>query len=82
MLLSTVMWSTDGWDAPATVAGSVANPEKTYPRAVFMCLAFCVVSTALPVMVGISYYPDRKQWETKHGFWAQVGVIIIECQSS
>lgn len=40
------------WDSASSFAGEVENPGKTYPRALFACVALVVLCYGLPILVG------------------------------
>jgi len=84
------MWNYTGWDSLGTFAAEVSNSSKTYPRAVGITLLLNSVIFILPIMVGLSVYPDFTQW--KSGFhitiaayfapWLAVAVMIGAVLSS
>lgn len=76
VLLSTIMWATDGYDAPAALAGSVAEPSKNYPRAVFCVCIISLLTVLLPIITALSFMPDFHQWSAKTGIWAHVADMV------
>ena len=52
--LVPVMWSYDGWADPASMAGEIADPQRTLPRAL-IAGAVCVMLVYLLVNVGFLY---------------------------
>jgi amino acid transporter len=68
------MWNYMGWDNASTVAVEVDEPQRTYPRAVFLAVGIVTLSYLLPVgavwLTGLS----PSAWET--GFWSDVAGMI------
>ncbi|HUA89864.1 MAG TPA: amino acid permease, partial [Steroidobacteraceae bacterium] len=52
--LVPVMWTYDGWADPASMAGEIADPQRTLPRAL-IAGAVCVMLVYLLVNVGFLY---------------------------
>jgi len=42
MWTNLALWNTNGWDSTSTFAGEVQDPEKTYPRAIFLAQFFVI----------------------------------------
>jgi amino acid transporter len=58
--LIPVLWSYDGWADPATMAGEIADPQRSLPRALISG-ALCVTLVYLIVNVGFLYaLPPRE----------------------
>lgn len=72
--LFTVMWNYLGWDSLSTVAEEVQEPQKTYPKALAICLPLIVVVYLLPCLVGIVVDRDFAAWDA--GTWTTVGQKI------
>jgi len=68
------MWNYLGWDSLSTVAEEVQEPQKTYPRALAICLPIVVLVYLLPTLVGLVAYPDYKSWSD--GSWTTVASHI------
>jgi amino acid transporter len=51
--LFVVMWNYMGWELPSVAGDEVANPKKTYPRAMTLVLVAAIATYALPVMAGL-----------------------------
>ncbi len=47
--LLIAMWNYMGWDGASTIAADVDNPQRTYPRAMFLAVTLVTVSYLLPV---------------------------------
>jgi len=72
--LFTVMWNYLGWDSLSTVAEEVENPQRTYPRALAICLPLIILVYLLPTLVGLVAYHDFGTWES--GTWTTVAEKI------
>lgn len=48
--LLVAMWNYMGWDGASTIAAEVENPQRTYPRAMFLAVAIVSLSYLLPVV--------------------------------
>uniref|UniRef100_A0A7S0RHE9 Amino acid permease/ SLC12A domain-containing protein n=1 Tax=Pyramimonas obovata TaxID=1411642 RepID=A0A7S0RHE9_9CHLO len=68
---AVMLWNTSGFDNAGTCAAEVANPGKTYPRALAISVVLVMASYALPTLVGIYYIPDMDEWED--GVFVDVG---------
>jgi amino acid transporter len=72
--LFVVMWNYLGWDSLSTVAEEVENPQKTYPKALAICMPLVIIVYLLPTLVGLVAYPDYKSWDD--GSWTTVAQHI------
>jgi amino acid transporter len=65
------MWNYMGWDNTSTIAGEVHNPQKNYPRLMWISVALVSV-TYLITVVAISHSGlDPNSWTT--GGWVDAG---------
>lgn len=60
--LTVLLWNTSGFDSAGSVAGEVAEPSTSYPRALIATVALMTLSYSLPTLVGYAYVPDRDDW--------------------
>jgi amino acid transporter len=68
------MWNYMGWDNVSTVAGEVDRPQRTYPLAMAIAVAFVTLSYILPIAaVALTGLP-ASQWST--GGWADVARAV------
>jgi amino acid transporter len=68
------MWNYMGWDNASTVAGEVADPQKTYPRVMFITLAAIALSYILPIAaIWITGLPSRV-WTA--GSWTAIAARV------
>ena len=65
------MWNYMGWDNASTIAGEVARPQKTYPRAVAFALLLVLLCYAIPTAAVAWAHVDVSAWDT--GAWATLG---------
>ena len=68
------MWNYMGWDNLSTIAGEVANPQRTYTRAMYGTVLLVVASYFLPVVAVARTGIDPNTWTT--GGWVDVGRFI------
>jgi len=64
------MWNYMGWDNTTTIAGEVAQPQRTYPVAMAAAVALVAVSYLLPIAAVAATRLDANAWST--GGWADV----------
>jgi amino acid transporter len=64
------MWNYQGWDNASTVAGEVANPQRTYPIAMIATVSLVTVTYILPVGAVALTGVDPAAWST--GAWVDV----------
>ena len=65
------MWNYMGWDNTSTVAEEVVHPQRTFPRAMLITVAFIVISYILPVGAAAHAGVSPSGWST--GGWVDVG---------
>jgi len=65
------MWNYMGWDNASTIAGEVQNPQKTYPRVMWITVTVVAVSYLIPVAAISHSGLDPNSWTT--GGWVDVG---------
>jgi len=70
LLLSVLLWNTSGWDNAGCCAGEVANPDRTYPRAMILTVTLVTAVYLLPLSVGVGVARDWSAW--KEGYFPQV----------
>src|SRR5512132_2094702 len=74
LLLSTLLWNTSGWDNAGCCAGEVADPQRTYPRAMVYTVLLVTAVYLLPVAVGIGVDANAAAW--KEGDFPKVAALI------
>lgn len=74
LLLSTVLWNTSGWDNAGCCAGEVAEPNRSYPRAMALTVVLVTLAYLLPIAVGVSVNTQWSEW--KEGYFPQVAAQI------
>jgi amino acid transporter len=65
------MWNYMGWDNMSTVAGEVANPQRTYSRTMLGALILVITTYLAPVAAVARTGLDPNAWVT--GGWVDVG---------
>jgi amino acid transporter len=68
------MWNYMGWDNTSTIAGEVANPQKTYPRLMWICVTLVAVTYLIPVGAVARAGMDPNAWTT--GGWVDAGKLL------
>ncbi|HEX2226486.1 MAG TPA: APC family permease, partial [Candidatus Binatia bacterium] len=63
ILVSTVLWSTSGWDNAGCIAGEVNRPGHNYPRAMAIAVLLVTGAYLLPILVGVSSDTLWSEWE-------------------
>lgn len=74
LLLSTILWNTNGWDNAGCCAGEVENPSRTYPRAMAAAVLLVMVAYLLPVAVGVGVDSNWADWT--EGYFPKVAAKI------
>ena len=65
------MWNYMGWDNASTVAGEVHEPQKTYPRVMWITVVVVAFSYLIPVAAMSHSGLDPNSWTT--GGWVDAG---------
>jgi amino acid transporter len=68
------MWNYMGWDNTSTVAEEVEHPQRTFPLAMLVTVAFIVISYIVPVAAAAHAGVSSFGWST--GGWVDVGRAI------
>ncbi len=63
--LNRIFWTLNYWDSASSFAGDVENGSRIFPLAMAICVALVVITTAMPVVVGVAAEadPDYSDWE-------------------
>jgi amino acid transporter len=72
--LLVAMWNYMGWDNASTIAAEVKNPQRTYPRALFLALGIIALSYVMPVAAMSVTRLSPAAWET--GSWANLAGLV------
>jgi amino acid transporter len=72
--LLVAMWNYMGWDNASTIAGEVAQPQRTYPRAMLAAVALVALSYIIPVGAMSLTKLNPAAWET--GSWADIAGLL------
>ncbi|MCL7048645.1 hypothetical protein MKW94_007347 [Papaver nudicaule] len=73
--LNTVFWNLNFWDNASTLAGEVANPQKTFPIALFSAGIIVCLGYLLSLLAAIGAIKlDQTAWETGY-FSTAAGMI-------
>jgi len=74
VFFAILLWNTSGFDSAGTCAAEVAEPEKSYLRAMVATLVLTVLNYLLPLSVGVSVADDYAAWRTGH--FVEVGYMV------
>ncbi len=68
--LNRIFWTLNYWDSASSFAGDVDNGSRIFPLAMGICVVLVVITTAMPVVVGVAVEadPDYSVW--KDGYFA------------
>jgi len=72
--LLVAMWNYMGWDNASTIAGEIANPQRTYPRAMLAAVALVALSYIVPIGAMSLTRLSPTAWET--GSWAEIAGLL------
>ena len=62
-LLNNLFWNLNSFDAGASFAGEVRDPETVFPRAIFLSVVFVVLSYLLPLLAALGGMDsDQDDW--------------------
>ncbi|RHY31896.1 hypothetical protein DYB32_003057 [Aphanomyces invadans] len=66
VLMGTIFWSFNGFASVSTFAGEVANPGKTYPKALAITILFVELTYLIPLVAGAVF--NEPLWHT----WTEI----------
>eukprot|EP00898_Chlorokybus_atmophyticus_P004967 jgi/Chlat1/5471/Chrsp36S05428 len=64
--LAILLWNTGGFDAAGTCAGEVADPGRSYPRALVASIGLITAAYVLPALIGLSVLPADGNYDRWH----------------
>lgn len=74
-LLNSLFWNLNSFDVGASFAGEVRDPERVFPRAMFLSVIFVVLSYILPLLAALGATDtDQRDWDA--GYFTAVSVAI------
>jgi amino acid transporter len=62
LFLGVILWNTSGWNNIGSVAGSIVNPAKTYPKGLMISLILVIFTYLVPLSVGVSIDTNFASW--------------------
>ena len=68
------MWNYMGWDSASTIAAEVKNPQRTYPRAMWIAVVIVAATYILPVSAMWLTGIPATAFET--GSWADLAALV------
>lgn len=75
LFFNTLFWNLNFWDNVSTVAGEIDQPQKTFPKGLFIAVIFTCLAYLIPlVAVTGAVSVDQNEWES--GFMATAAEII------
>ena len=69
-MLNNLFWNLNSFDVGASFAGEVRDPEKVFPRAMFMSIVMVVLSYIIPLLAALGA-TDSTQSDWKAGYLTQ-----------
>jgi Amino acid permease len=74
-LLNSLFWNLNSFDVGASFAGEVRDPERVFPRAMFLSVVFVVLSYLLPLLAALGAVDTRQEdWDA--GFFTTVAIAM------
>lgn len=74
-LLNSLFWNLNSFDVGASFAGEVRDPERVFPRAMFLAVILTVLSYVIPLASGLGGM-DSHQEDWNAGYFATVATTI------
>lgn len=74
-LLNSLFWNLNSFDVGASFAGEVRDPERVFPRAMFLSIVFVSVSYLVPIMAAIGAV-DTDQADWNAGYFTTLSTKI------
>ena len=74
-LLNNLFWNLNSFDVGASFAGEVRDPEKVFPRAMFMSIVMVVLSYIIPLLAALGA-TDSRQDDWDAGYLTTASVAI------
>lgn len=74
-LLNILFWNLNSFDVGASFAGELRNPERVFPRAMFLSVIFVVLAYLLPLLAALGA-TDTEQEDWNAGYLTSVSVAI------
>eukprot|EP00192_Tetraselmis_astigmatica_P024508 CAMPEP_0117685310 /NCGR_PEP_ID=MMETSP0804-20121206/21661_1 /TAXON_ID=1074897 /ORGANISM="Tetraselmis astigmatica, Strain CCMP880" /LENGTH=345 /DNA_ID=CAMNT_0005496553 /DNA_START=400 /DNA_END=1437 /DNA_ORIENTATION=+ len=68
--INCMFWNLNYWDSVSTLAGEVADPGRTFPKALGGAVVLVVSMYLLPLLVGLGVTTDASEWSL--GYFAKV----------
>jgi len=72
--INVMFWNLNYWDSASTLAGEVADPGKTFPRALAGAVVLVIAMYLLPLAVGLGVAPETKDWTL--GYFSAVADMV------
>mmetsp|Transcript_4868 Transcript_4868/g.13997 ORF Transcript_4868/g.13997 Transcript_4868/m.13997 type:complete len:580 (+) Transcript_4868:264-2003(+) len=72
--INVMFWNLNYWDSVSTLAGEVAHPRRTFPRALCIAVMLVVVMYVGPLLVGLGVTTQASDWEL--GYFTRVAQIV------
>ncbi len=52
LLLNTFFWNINFWESAASFSGEVEDPDRNYPRGMFIAVVLVFISLFVPILIG------------------------------
>ena len=73
--LNSLFWNLNSFDVGASFAGEVRDPERVFPRAMFLSIVFVVLSYLVPLMAALGAV-DSQQRDWEAGYFTDVSIAV------
>jgi amino acid transporter len=74
-LLNNLFWNLNSFDVGASFAGEVHDPDRVFPRAMFLSVVFVVFSYLIPLLAALGAI-ESKQNDWDAGYFTDVAIQI------
>lgn len=74
-LLNSLFWNLNSFDVGASFAGEIRDPQRVFPRAMFLSIVFVVLGYLLPLLAALGAV-DTEQQDWDAGYFTNVSTKI------
>jgi len=74
-LLNSLFWNMNSFDVGASFAGEVRDPDRVFPRAMFLSVIFVVLSYVVPLAAALGA-ADTRQEDWSEGYFATIASTV------
>jgi amino acid transporter len=74
-LLNSLFWNLNSFDVGASFAGEIRDPQRVFPRAMFLSIVFVVLGYLLPLLAALGAV-DTEQQDWDAGYFTNVSTKV------